>query len=417
VDQTGPPQPGAGTPWSVLGWAAFLACSWTWCIGMFLPVLLLRDFGNWGFAVFAACNVAGAAAMGWVVRDAEASRRLVVKHSGAMTAFSAVTVLYHAFFAGWMLGEWIAPLLAWIGAVVLAALLPAVIGSLRLSALRVLAVVILLVTGGLAMWAGATYERFNPGERVWQMIRDARLPGPDAVFLAASCVLGFGLCPYLDLTFHRARRATTRGAGRAAFTLGFGVLFLGLILLTAGYSGYFLHGHRELRWLVLAHVIIQSAYTVGLHLREIVGTTEVDHSAWGCLLLPVALLVLIFTGPLMTLTGRESVTAVASVAGGMSAGELVYRGFLAFYGLLFPAYVWLIMIPTRDGHSGCGGAAGRAKLRLLALTVAVAAPMFALGFLWRHTAWLGPGVASVLLARLMLPGGTGGARAGAGAAD
>ena len=28
-----------------LGWAVFLATSWTWCIGMYLPVLLVRDFG------------------------------------------------------------------------------------------------------------------------------------------------------------------------------------------------------------------------------------------------------------------------------------------------------------------------------------------------------------------------------------
>ena len=35
---------------SVIGCAIFLACSWTWCIGMWLPVLLWRDYGpgkNW----------------------------------------------------------------------------------------------------------------------------------------------------------------------------------------------------------------------------------------------------------------------------------------------------------------------------------------------------------------------------------
>ena len=33
----------------------------------------------------------------------------------------------------------------------------------------------------------------------------------------------------------------------------------------------------------------------------------------------------------------------------LSRGELVYRGFLAFYGLIFPAYAWLCMLPTPDG--------------------------------------------------------------------
>src|SRR6266404_3216610 len=50
-----------------LGWAVFLAVSWTWCIGMFLPVLLVRDYGLWGWIVFAVPNMIGAAAMGWVM--------------------------------------------------------------------------------------------------------------------------------------------------------------------------------------------------------------------------------------------------------------------------------------------------------------------------------------------------------------
>ena len=42
-----------------IGWAAFLASSWTWCIGMFLPVLMIRDYGGWGWAVFALPNILG----------------------------------------------------------------------------------------------------------------------------------------------------------------------------------------------------------------------------------------------------------------------------------------------------------------------------------------------------------------------
>ena len=40
-------------------WAFFLACSWTWCVGMFLPVLLVRNWGIWGWVVFAVPNVIG----------------------------------------------------------------------------------------------------------------------------------------------------------------------------------------------------------------------------------------------------------------------------------------------------------------------------------------------------------------------
>ncbi|HTL30770.1 MAG TPA: hypothetical protein VL282_16180, partial [Tepidisphaeraceae bacterium] len=41
----------APIPW--IGWAIYLGMSWTWCIGMFLPVLLVRDYGFWGWLVFA----------------------------------------------------------------------------------------------------------------------------------------------------------------------------------------------------------------------------------------------------------------------------------------------------------------------------------------------------------------------------
>src|SRR5690606_32922674 len=88
-----------------IGWAAYLACSWTWCIGMFLPVLLVRDFGVWAFAVFAVPNVLGAAAMGWVLRDGSAAAALRERHRAATELFSVVTILFQWFF----LAAFIAP--------------------------------------------------------------------------------------------------------------------------------------------------------------------------------------------------------------------------------------------------------------------------------------------------------------------
>ncbi|MEO6436421.1 MAG: hypothetical protein ABIP55_11780, partial [Tepidisphaeraceae bacterium] len=87
---------------SPIAWAIFLATSWTWCIGMFLPVLLVRDYGIWGWVVFAIPNVLGAAAMGWTVRDAEASRTLVAAHQTACSWFSLVTLAFHVFFVIWL---------------------------------------------------------------------------------------------------------------------------------------------------------------------------------------------------------------------------------------------------------------------------------------------------------------------------
>src|SRR5689334_7134755 len=87
----------AASPWGWFGSAFHLASSWTWCIGMFLPVLLVRDYGIWGFVVFAVPNILGAAAFGWLLRD-DISVALVARHAIAMRWFSAVTIAYHAFF-------------------------------------------------------------------------------------------------------------------------------------------------------------------------------------------------------------------------------------------------------------------------------------------------------------------------------
>ena len=84
---------------------------------------------------------------------------------------------------------------------------------------------------------------------------------------------------------------------------------------------------------------------------------------------------------------------------GLSRGEIVYRLFLAFYGLVFPAYVWLCMLPARDGPQ-----LNRRKLVVFGLTLAVAGPMFWLGFIDRLMVWLVPGVGIVLLARLLVGG-------------
>src|SRR4029079_12427203 len=85
----------------VLGWAAYLACSWTWCIGMFLPVLLVRDYGIWGVVVFAVPHVVGAGAIGRVLRSRASAARVLASHKKACVAFSIVTVLFQAFFYGW----------------------------------------------------------------------------------------------------------------------------------------------------------------------------------------------------------------------------------------------------------------------------------------------------------------------------
>ena len=118
MPQHSPPPP--GTPHSPpfyglrLGWPVFLATSWTWCIGMFLPVLMVRDYGIRGFLVFALPNMIGAAAMGTVLKSPGHSRRMVESHGVAGSAFSTVTILFHGYFIAWVVRGLIGPIGIWI---------------------------------------------------------------------------------------------------------------------------------------------------------------------------------------------------------------------------------------------------------------------------------------------------------------
>jgi len=61
-------------------------------------------------------------------------------------------------------------------------------------------------------------------------------PPTGALLIAPVCLFGFLLCPYLDLTFHRARQATAPRAGAIAFALGFAGPFLLMIVFTLWYA-------------------------------------------------------------------------------------------------------------------------------------------------------------------------------------
>src|SRR5947209_11222754 len=93
-------------------WAFFLACSWTWCIGMFLPVLLVRNWGIWAWIVFAVPNIIGAAAMGLVISSRQQSENILINHRTAIAVFSLITIAFHIYFVYWfvaqrLMGPWL----------------------------------------------------------------------------------------------------------------------------------------------------------------------------------------------------------------------------------------------------------------------------------------------------------------------
>jgi hypothetical protein len=363
--------PPRGSIGNRLGWAIFLGMSWTWCIGMFLPVLLIRDFGAWAWWVFAIPNVIGAAAMGWTI-DRDTSIKMVQRHRVAIRFFSLVTAAFQIFFAVWMFNVLRAPGgSAWI-MLALAAIV-FYIGRGRVGVNILLAVVVLALSLGCI-------SHFN---RLPEAVASDAFPRA-LLALAPVCVFGFALCPYLDGTFHLARQNVKPEASRAAFGIGFGVFFLGMIYFTLVYAYPVLHWMVENPFARRVLVTIgfywtfQLAFTVGLHWQTI---------GWkGALVSALVGIALGFGSRLVHYRGVES-------------GELIYRLFMAFYGLVFPAYVWLCMLPSWREPTEPGGRA----LRIFALAVALAAPFYWVGFIENGMIWLLTGLGIVLLARLAVP--------------
>lgn len=384
-------------PLQTFQWAVFLAVSWTWCIGMFLPVLLVRDYGIWGFVAFAVPNVAGAAAMGWLIRSRESSLGMIRRHDFLVRVFSAVTVAFHLWFvwylsqAGWVSGAWWPWLAVGIFSI---SLLSGQKTEQPWDALTPYLISVAVIA--FSLWNGLEIK-LAPGEG------RRFLDVPAVAWVAPVCIFGFLLCPYLDATFHRARRALDTQGARVAFGLGFGVFFLPMILFTLGYSSLLLGdgvaGPRVLTAIVL-HMLIQSGYTCGLHIRELAS----EFGGFDRVRLRGTT---VSAGVIALLCGA-AVLLRFPVTSNISPGfELGYRVFLSAYGLLFPAYVWLVVLPLR----GTEQAPGPRQMWVWLGACVLAAPAFWMGFMQKQEWWLVPGLLVPLAARVLIPrGGVSGQR-------
>lgn len=385
---------------STLGWAAYLAASWTWCIGMFLPVLLVRDFGTWGFVVFAVPNVIGAAAMGWVLRRSSDSAAISRSHQHALACFSIVTIAFQCYFAVMVLtrfADFFYELQALPYSLFFVAAAAAFFRGGKWAAATALGASLILFALYLSAASWPTVSQWP--------IHDPAITGAtprptSLVWLAPVTCFGFLLCPYLDLTFHKARASLAVPNSRAAFGLGFGVLFLTMILFTLAYSGEFfdrpLTSDRRALSLVLVHIALQLGITVGLHGHCV---SRLTHTSWKRAGVAIAVVSVAAVAVLaVPIAGKLRGPASMTIERWFEDG---YRLFMSFYGLIFPAYVWLCMIPVR-GEQGTLRPSP-AKLRTLAIAVALAAPCYWMGFIERQTWWLAPGLFIVLVARVLLP--------------
>lgn len=393
--------------WRILGWSCYLACSWTWCIGMFLPVLLLRDFGPWSFVVFAVPNVVGAAAMGWVLRRPGSAGRLREDHERVVRLFSNVTIGFQLFFASWLLGAnatfypaeitttnpgGLSGGTLWIIAAVVGVVPPAILvfRSSQSPLTKWRAVVIWSLSFALFVFLGWEQHLAFPTSMV-DVRRVELLP------LGLVCAFGFLFCPYLDATFLHVSLNASSADAIASFVSGFCALFLLMILGTAGYAWMFdADGHaprllgnvpKIASILVFVHIAFQIYFTVIAHWEQF-SDRERDHAytSWYNILSYI----------LLAFAAAISAFSLVKYAE-LSLGEIIYRLFMAFYGLIFPAYVWLCMIPN-----WLKGPPTRWQIRVWLGACLLASPMYWLGFIERETWWLGPGVGLVLLARVLI---------------
>jgi len=380
-------------------WGAYLGCSWTWCIGMFFPVLLLRDFGWPGFAAFAIPNVLGAAAMGWVLKSRESSVSFVDRHPTALWWFSAITIGFHVFWIFWIFSflKDALPMpdeyLFGAGAIAIAFIFSS--GRIiRDGKAPQLAALLWIVSAAVLI---ALFVKPDVQPSIDALIEAPRASAGVEWFIPVS-IFGFLLCPYLDITFHHARQnLTTQRSGRLGFTIGFCVFFALMIVLTTRYAGVIVSGMRDdgsllaitTPWLaagILVHILCQWIFTVRVHLDRMRSLSPRPMLGQRAMFL-------------VALVSGLAGFAVPNLAGHaeLSAGEIVYRCFLTFYGLVFPSYMLYRVIRSHSTDVPL-------QRWMMWLAMGVAMPMFWMGFIERQSIWLGPGMVVVVCGAFMLKG-------------
>lgn len=348
---------------NALGWGIFCASSWAWCIGLFLPTVLRRLLGWPGFLAFAIPNVIGCAAFGFVL-DLKRSRRLQRDHRGAMILFSAVTIAYQLLLAGWtglallgpMLGGCGRPIAwqSWASSAIglgCAGMIGLAVSLARDRAIPAIAAAAWILSAGVL---GFTVLDVAPIAMPEPELAAAQLWG-----LLPALLLGFLLCPYLDLTFHRALR---RGPRKATFAT-FGLTFATLIVLVAFLADPDGPLGIHLTPIVLAQLWVQLGFTIGAHWREIRFATRHAPKPASRWLVPAALA----AGAVLALPGV--------------ANESNYLRMLGWYGLVFPAYVLLAMVGERRKPSP------RTWL-VLAIVLAIGLPMYERGISAFEFGWM-----------------------------
>ncbi|MFZ4575008.1 MAG: hypothetical protein ACOYN0_11460, partial [Phycisphaerales bacterium] len=328
------------------------------------------------------------------------SEQFVASHRRMVWLFSVVTVCFQAFFLGSLLRP--LPMGPEQGAILVDAGCFAVLvhfATDRTAVLRLASIGTWIVSASLMVLAARGGHVGPPPALALAVPEKSALAG-----LGLVCALGFSFCPYLDRTFHEARRRLPGVRGTIAFIFGFCVLFAAMISFTVLYAregtlaAVPLGGATEiplslaLDSLVLAHMAVQLGFTIGAHAKYAVAEAPAGGADS-----PAARARLWALGPV--LVGLLASMFVAGMPGvhGLGGFETAYRGFLAFYGLVFPSYVWLCATPL-----GASPPPTRTALTVWVCAMIAATPCYWLGFMQREYAWLVVGVGILAASKLLL---------------
>ena len=380
--------------------ALFLASSWTWVIGMWFPYYLTRDFGWVAWLVFAVPNVIGAASVGLVLKrgasrdpstwSPRSSAALTTRHDIACMAFSVVTIAFQLYVVSMLIRMHISEM---------PIALPMV--SIATAVFVALVVLFALLPWRASWWAGAAVWLLSVGFAIGSAMTSGdrpafTLPPPDGLVgtqdptalwkLAPAIVFGFLLCPYLDLTINRVRQETDDPTGSIASVLGFGVFFVVMIGMTLGYAGRLIN-YDSFSFYIIGHIAVQAAFTAGVHLRALgraggfhkFDLSKPKDAAGRPTAVRQAKLRLFCFSFLFcfALFFGNAVLDLDPARSGYPASRFWYDLIISSYGLVFPSYMYICVVP----HPTLRGVRRRARVALWAAATVAATPMFFLGFI------------------------------------
>jgi hypothetical protein len=300
---------------------------------MFLPVILQKDFGNGAWLFFIITNVVGATAFSFFITSADKSKQFVERHKAACVLFSTITIIFQLFFVGWVI-SYLSIIDAMWASIILIALSRIMLKQPNFS---VASIVLWLLSLAVFIY----YLIAQPNTDVINKLTDQLTAiNPQTFYVLPLLALGFLLCPFLDLTFHRVVQAahTQEDRGnRISFLVGFPLLFATLMIFSLIYADtaeQLLLNPREslaqysmLIKNLLLYFILQACFTGMVHWVEVKKHIN-QQQAW---FLSVSVLTVIVFG------------FFASI--GMK--EFTYRLFMSFYGIIAPAYLWIVVFNKR----------------------------------------------------------------------